>query len=200
MKIIGILITSALFIGQALAQEHAASAPSSNSTAPSQSVSNPEAMHYGWADVLRVDPVFEETAPSAPHEECYEEQVLEQPQAAESDSGKRTVGTVLGAIIGGVIGNRFGKGDGRKAATAAGAVAGGVVGNNIAANQDANADSAPPKYTTQRHCRQIDGPVAPRKVVAYDVEYRYRGEVYSARLSYDPGNRMRVRVSVMPAE
>lgn len=180
MKIIGILMTGMLLVGQALAQDHSTTAP-----ALSQ-----EATRYGWADVLRVDPVYDEAAQAAPKEECYEEQVLE-PAAGESST--RTGVTVLGAIIGGIIGNRFGKGDGRKATTAAGAVAGGVVGNNLAANADNAA-----KYTTQRHCRQSEGTT--HQVVGYDVEYRYRGEVYSSRMSSDPGDRMRVRVSVTPAE
>ncbi len=37
-------------------------------------------------------------------------------------------------------------------------------------------------------------------MVAYDVQYRYRGDVYMARLNYDPGDRLRVRVSIEPAE
>ncbi|MDR3385851.1 MAG: glycine zipper 2TM domain-containing protein [Rudaea sp.] len=161
---------------------------------------NQEATHYAWADVLRVDPVYDDNVDTtAAHEECYEEQVLEPGADAAADSGKRTGATVLGAIIGSIIGNRFGKGNGRKAATAAGAVAGGVVGNNLAAEQDnANAGNVP-QYTTQRRCRQVGAP-SQRRVVGYDVEYRYRGEVYSSRLSYDPGDRMRVRVSVTPAE
>jgi hypothetical protein len=36
--------------------------------------------------------------------------------------------------------------------------------------------------------------------VGYNVEYRYRGEVYMSQLSYDPGDRLRVRVSVTPAD
>jgi uncharacterized protein YcfJ len=36
--------------------------------------------------------------------------------------------------------------------------------------------------------------------MGYDVEYRYRGEVYVSRLNYDPGERLRVRVSVTPAD
>jgi hypothetical protein len=32
------------------------------------------------------------------------------------------------------------------------------------------------------------------------VQYRYRGDIYVSRLDYDPGERMRVRVSVSPAE
>ncbi|HZP67180.1 MAG TPA: glycine zipper 2TM domain-containing protein [Rudaea sp.] len=197
MKIIGILMAGMLLAAQAFAQDRPAPAATPNAQ---------DVAHYGWADVLRVDPVFEEiaqagdAAPAAQsHEECYEEQVLEEP-AGQSDSGKRTGATVIGAIIGGIIGNRFGKGDGRKATTAAGVLAGGAIGNSVGASQDARA-ATPAKYTTQRRCRQVDGAAsAQRKVVAYDVEYRYRGEVYSARLNYDPGDRMRVRVSVTPAE
>ena len=39
---------------------------------------------------------------------------------------------------------------------------------------------------------------APRKIVGYDVEYQYKGEKYMSRLVRDPGNRLRVRVSVVP--
>jgi uncharacterized protein YcfJ len=164
------------------------------------SVSAPEPIHYGWADVLRVDPVYDDATAVAtdPQQECYEEQVLQEPaQANAPDDGKRVGATVIGALLGGIVGSRFGKGDGRKAATAAGAVAGGVVGNNIASSNDPG--RAPPRYTTQRRCRQVEG--APqRHVVAYDVEYRYRGELYTSRMNTDPGDRMRVKVTVMPAE
>ena len=180
MKIFGILITGMLFLGQALAQDHSVVA---------------EPAHYGWADVLRVDPVYDANVKAPPYEECYEEQVIE-PASAETDNGKRAGATVLGAIIGGIIGHRFGKGDGRKAATAAGAVAGGVLGNNLGSGEPSNA----PKYTTRRLCPGDDVANNSRRVVGYDVEYRYRGEVYTSRMSSDPGDRIRVRVSVTPAE
>ena len=158
----------------------------------------PESMHYGWADVLRVDPVYDDGAAGEPQQECYEEQVLQEPaQTSAPDDGKRVGATVLGAIFGGIVGSRFGKGDGRKAATAAGAVAGGLVGNNLASSNDGV--PPPPRYTTQRRCRQVEG-AAQRRVVAYDVEYRYRGEVYTSRMNNDPGDRMRVKVTVTPAE
>lgn len=37
-----------------------------------------------------------------------------------------------------------------------------------------------------------------RRPVAYDVDYVHRGVKYRSRLPYDPGNRLRVRVSVTP--
>ena len=155
-----------------------------------------ESTHYGWADVLRVDPIYEPgEAEAAPHQECFDEPVAP-PPPAHADT--RVGGTVVGAIVGGVIGNLFGRGDGRKATTAVGAVAGGVVGNNIASANDARADGAA-RPITERHCREVAG-ASQHHIAAYDVEYRYRGEIYMARLVYDPGDRLRVRVSVTPAE
>ena len=37
-----------------------------------------------------------------------------------------------------------------------------------------------------------------RRLVGYDVEYQYKGERFMSRLDQDPGNRLRVRVSVVP--
>lgn len=159
-----------------------------------QNASAPESIHYGWADVLRVDPVYDDTGPapaSPPHEECYEEQTEVSPPPADNRAG----GAVLGAIVGGVIGHSFGKGSGRAASTAAGVAAGAVIGNNVAEQAQDPAD-----YRTERHCRMVDAPAAQRQVVAYDIEYRYRGELYTTRLAYDPGDRLRVRISVTPAE
>ena len=157
-----------------------------------------ESAHYGWAAVLRVDPVYDEAAAEAasapPQQECWEEQVPVGTDAgADANQSRRTIATMIGAVVGGLLGNQVGKGDGRRAATVAGAVAGGVVGN-----QAASPDR--PQYTTQRHCRPAGSASGPRHVVAYDVEYRYRGEVFTSRLNYDPGDRMRVKISVTPAE
>lgn len=156
-----------------------------------------ENSHYGWADVLRVDPVYDDDSASPPQQPCYEEQV---PVAAPADvdaQNKRGVFTAIGAFVGGILGNQFGKGKGRAAATVAGAVAGGVAGNNVAAAGDENGDPRP-QYKTVRHCPPAA--VNQRKAVAYDVEYRYRGDVFSSRMPYDPGDRVRVKVSVSPAE
>lgn len=151
-----------------------------------------DATHYGWADVLRVDPVYDDAGPppaSPPREECYDEQTEVAPPP-----DNRAAGTVLGAIVGGVIGNQFGKGSGRAATTVAGAAAGAAIGNGAAQGPRERA------YATERHCRIVDAGGGPRHIVAYDIEYRYRGELYSARMNYDPGDRLRVRVSVTPAE
>lgn len=143
--------------------------------------------HYGWADVLRADPVQAVTRTEVPRQECYEQPVV------RHEGGNSTAGTVLGAVIGGVLGNTVGKGDGRKAATVVGAVAGGAVGNRVS-GQGRDYE------TSQTQCRQVSSVSEQRRVVGYDVEYRYRGEIYTSRLSYDPGERLRVRVQVEPAD
>jgi uncharacterized protein YcfJ len=143
---------------------------------------------YGYADVLRSDPIYDDVRGSAPREECYDEETVHR---GHRDT---TGGTVLGAIVGGALGNQVGKGDGRKAATIAGAVVGGAVGHDIAKRNSHD------YVTSDRRCRIVDSGYDERRIVGYDVEYRFRGEVYQSRLNYDPGERLRVRVEVAPAE
>ncbi|MDF4025393.1 glycine zipper 2TM domain-containing protein [Luteibacter sp. PPL201] len=144
--------------------------------------------HFGWADVLRVDPVYGVSRVETPRQECYD-----QPVVRRESSGGSAAGTILGAVVGGVLGNTVGKGDGRKAATVAGALAGGVVGNNVS-RDDRTYEG------TETRCRDFSTVSEQRRIAGYDVEYRYRGEVYVSRLNYDPGERLRVRVSVSPAD
>ncbi len=143
-----------------------------------------------WADVLRVDPVYDEVQSTRPREECHDAEVA----SRHDPRGNNAAGTVIGAIIGGALGNTVGKGDGRKAATVAGAVVGGAIGNNTARRDD--------RYYTasETRCHIVEERFSERRIVGYDVQYRYRGDVYMSHLDYDPGERMRVRVTVAPAE
>ena len=142
----------------------------------------PENVSYGYAQVLRADAVYEIVRTRTPEERCEDG-----PEVRES--GRTTGGTVIGAIVGAALGNQVGKGDGRRAATVAGAVAGGAIGHNIAQRR-AEAEA--------RGCTLVEVEREDRQVVGYDVEYMYQGEKYMSRLPYDPGNRLRIRVSVMP--
>jgi uncharacterized protein YcfJ len=51
---------------------------------------------------------------------------------------------------------------------------------------------------SQANCEMIPVVREFRRPIAYDVDYVYRGTKYRSRLPYDPGNRPRVRVSVVP--
>jgi len=145
---------------------------------------------YSTATVLSASPAYETVRFSEPREECAEERVVYR----DRDSG--TAGTVIGAIVGGVVGNQVGGGSGRRAATVAGAVAGGAIGRNVDRNNGPERRSE----GTERRCQVVDVVREERRLTGYDVEYRLLDEVYFARLPYDPGNKLRVRVSVMPVE
>lgn len=47
-------------------------------------------------------------------------------------------------------------------------------------------------------CRDVPVERDFRRVVAYDVDYMFKGSKYRSRLPYDPGNRIKLRVSVAP--
>jgi len=142
-----------------------------------------ENVTYGYAQVLRADGVYETVITRTPEERCDEVEYRQ--------SGKSTAGAVVGAIVGAAVGNQIGKGDGRKVATVAGAAAGGAIGHNVGKQQEI-ADAH------ERACRLVEVERQERQLVGYDVEYMYKGEKYLSRLPYDPGNRLRVRVSVTP--
>lgn len=141
----------------------------------------PENVSYGYAQVLRADEVVERVVTRTPEERCDDVEYR--------STGRTTGGTVIGALVGAALGNQVGKGDGRKAATVVGAVAGGAIGNNIARQRE---------EAEARGCRLVEVEREESQVVGYDVEYMYKGEKYMSRLPYDPGNRLRIRVSVTP--
>jgi uncharacterized protein YcfJ len=47
-------------------------------------------------------------------------------------------------------------------------------------------------------CRMVPVDREFRRPIAWDVDYVHKGVKYRSRLPYDPGNRLRVRVSVTP--
>ena len=184
MKMIRTLALGALV---AVSSAHAQLPP------PDGGVYGRESVNFGYADVLRVDPVYETVRFREPREECYDEPV----SVRERGGGDPTGGTVLGAIIGGVVGNQVGSGNGRKAATAAGAIIGGSIGRNV----DRNNGGPDRVYEgSERRCRVVDVEREDRRVAGYDVEYRYKGDVFVSRLDYDPGNKLRVRIAISPAD
>lgn len=140
-----------------------------------------ENVTYGYAQVLHASPVYETVRTRTPQQRCD--------GAAARDGGDPTGGTVVGAVVGGALGHQVGKGDGRKASTIAGAVIGGSIGRRM----DRNHGPA-----SGNRCRTVMVERDERRIVGYDVEYQYKGDKYMSRLDKDPGNRLRVRVSVVP--
>ena len=139
------------------------------------------------ATVKRVTPQIERV--NTPREECHEEYA---PQRSRSDSDRGIAGTVIGGIAGGLLGNQVGQGNGRTAATAVGAVAGAIVGDRIQ-NNNANA-----RYYERevRHCHTVDH--WEERSAGYQVVYEYAGHKATTVLPYDPGDTLKVQISIAP--
>lgn len=145
-----------------------------------------------YGRVVRVQPRVEQIR--QPREECKTEYVQVPVQQAQPRSA---AGSIVGAIAGGIIGNQVGGGSGRAAATAAGVLAGAVVGDKVGNRPQ---DNVPSGYQEQavRQCRVVDAYES--RTIGYDVTYDYRGRSYTTMMQRDPGERVRLRVSVTPDE
>lgn len=144
--------------------------------------------------VTRVHPRVEQIR--QPREECRTEYVqvpVQQPSQARSAGG-----SIIGGIAGALIGNQVGGGSGRTAATAAGAIAGAVVGDRI--DNDGRVVSQAPMVQEQavRQCRIVEAYES--RTTGYDVTYEYRGHSYTTLMARDPGQRVRLRISVEPEQ
>ena len=145
------------------------------------------------ARVTAVEPITRLVEVSQPRQECWEERVTQRNERR----GRSGAGTVLGGLIGGAVGSRFGGGDGKVAAAVAGSVIGAAIGNRYESRRERE-----PEYytTTETRCEVIDDRYTEERTIGYRVHYRYHGEEYVTRMDRDPGDRIRVRVSVTPAE
>jgi len=145
--------------------------------------------------VTRVEPRVEQVR--QPREECRTEYVQAPPQQVPQQ--RSAGGAILGAVAGGILGNQVGGGSGKAAATALGAVAGAVAGDRISngpSNSQPQYDSRYPQEQAVRRCRMVDSYES--RTVGYDVTYNYGGRSYTSMMSRDPGERVRLRVSVEP--
>ncbi len=117
-----------------------------------------ENVRIDYAQVLRVEPVFQVLSATSMEQQCEGRPVPVKPPAK---GFSRIVGKVKDAL---------GSGD------------------SEAGTGSSNASD----------CHLV--PVARefRRPIAFDVDYMYKGMKYRSRLPVDPGNRVRVRISVTP--
>ena len=103
-----------------------------------------------------------------------------------ADSDELTEEEIIGGIAGGLLGNQLGKGNGKKVTTAGGALAGSIIARNLMGNGQQQASA--------RNCNRS---FEDRKViVGYEVDYEYRGQTFTGRLPYDPGEYVEISVEV----
>ena len=149
---------------------------------------------YDYAQVISAEPIIRYVTVKTPVRECWEEteyHVVEQ-------GGKGTAaGTLFGAVVGGVIGHQFGSGRGNDAATVAGTLIGAAIGND--ASRKGHSEQVRYERPVER-CSTTIRETEEERIDGYRVLYRYNGQKYSTRMPYDPGQKLRVRVDVRPAE
>jgi uncharacterized protein YcfJ len=146
------------------------------------------------ARVLDVRPMYREVQVSTPVNECWEEPVTRRKQIEYG--GDRVGATLAGGLLGGIIGHQFGKGRGQKVSTALGTIIGAQVGHDAG---DRRGDGESITYTRfEQHCSQSQKVSYEERLEGYRVTYQYQGKKYSTRMPYDPGDRIKLNVTVEP--
>jgi len=144
---------------------------------------------YAYGKVLKVSPIYRDVRVSTPRKECWKEPVT----VTRHRGGDRGASTLAGALIGGVIGNQLGRGRGNKLATAMGTVIGAQMGH------DANRGYTTESSTAYREvCQETERVNYEEVIDGYRVTYRYKGQRFHTRMPYDPGQKIKLKISVEP--
>jgi uncharacterized protein YcfJ len=154
---------------------------------------------YDYAEVLSVDPIIDVVEHPVARDECWEEPVVVREPVRYHGHRDRTP-ALLGGIVGGVIGSQFGSGSGRDAATAAGAILGYTATRDSQRRHGGYYSGGREYRTYEQRCTTRTDYRRDERVNGYDVTYRYNGRVYNTVTDYHPGDRIRVEVSVNPAQ
>jgi uncharacterized protein YcfJ len=158
-------------------------------------------IEYDYATVIDAEPIFKSIRVQTPREHCWQEEVAYETDYYGDRNYRYTnhhkgTSTVLGGVIGAAIGNAVGH---RKKNKQVGAVVGAVLGASIG-----NAYGSQRKrrsyvtYGTEERCEVIQDTHMEERIVGYKVRYRYSNVTYSTRTKVDPGDTIRVRISISP--
>ena len=148
------------------------------------------------ARVRNVAPQYENV--SVPRNECTNQWVTEQQPAVSS---RNYGGLAIGGVAGALLGNQVGGGRGREAATAVGAVVGALAGEHFAKQNNFGGgyqQASQPQQRQVQNCRTVND--VQSRLTGYQVEYEYRGQVYSTVTRENPGRTLPIRVSFAPVE
>jgi uncharacterized protein YcfJ len=139
--------------------------------------------YYDYGKIVNVQPVYQYVTISSPQRECYPAQ-----HHGHRDSAAPTI---VGTIVGGVIGNALGHNRGsRKAGTLAGAIIGGSIGHDIGSKG----------HGSREYCEMSYGPVKKvRELKGYQVQYRYKGEVFSTFTRQRPADKIKLKINLTAA-
>ena len=148
---------------------------------------------YEYADVIETRPVYQIVEVSEPYEQCWEEEIAVDRYPRRQGSNTPVL---LSTIIGGAIGNAVGNGKSNKrVGTVVGAVLGHSIGRDIVRSER---QSQIREYEIVQRCETAYEQREEERLMGYQVTYIYDGEERTIRTDTDPGERIRLRVSVQP--
>lgn len=169
MTAAGAGLPAAARAAQAQAGQAAAAAEAAVRVVPAENV------RVDYAQVLRVEPVYQTLRATRTEERCDSTPVVEVQAPREA----REEGNAFGRMVESVKGFFTGE------------------NNRSQPHQTVTpVTSAPPRADARCQLVQVDRQF--QRPIAYDVDYVYKGTKYRSRLAEDPGNRLRIRISVMP--
>lgn len=143
------------------------------------------------APVVDVNPMIEIVEVSTPSEICWNERV--EHYVDDGPRGPKT-STIVGTVLGAAIGNNIAKGSDRKSARVAGALVGGAIGRDIG-HRNAHKRKV---VSNERRCEIEHVTHEEERISGYRVTYQYNGRTFVTRTETDPGDTLRLRVSVAP--
>jgi len=155
---------------------------------------------YDYAQVVDVEPLVRQVRVVVPRQECYVESRYEPAYQVHGREQPAAGPMILGGLIGAVIGNQIGHRETRRTAAIAGAVIGTAIGHDAALRRVQPADYAdvPMRPVESRRCEVREVEHFEERIEGYRVTYRYNDQLYTAQMPSEPGERIRVRVSVDP--
>lgn len=163
------------------------------------------AANVTYADVVEVEPIIRYVRVEVPRRECWDEEVYYENRSRLSSRRYERRGsagaTIAGGLIGGVIGRQIGGGSGRDAMTVVGTLVGSALANDrFHRDRDEVYYDEPPErqVRTVERCEVRREVREEERIDGYRVTYVYDGREYSTRTEEDPGDKIKVRVSVSP--
>ena len=148
---------------------------------------------YETAQVLESRPIYQVVEVSTPEEQCREEEIAVDRYSRQANSGTPVL---ISTLIGGAIGNAVGH---NKSNKRVGAVLGAMLGHSVGRDiiRQGNQSSSR-EYQTVQRCDTVYREHEEERLVGYQVTYVYNGQEYSVRTNSDPGDEIRIKVSVQP--
>ncbi len=150
---------------------------------------------YVYGKVINVTPIYSEIKVSKPVKECWSEPVRYPRRDRYNNSAANTI---AGGLIGGIIGHQIGKGRGKDLATAVGTVIGAQAAHDSSRGHY-DRPSYDQRYTRYEERCETQHHVSYEEVIdSYRVNYRYKGSRYQVTMPYDPGKKIKLKISVEP--